>query len=491
MRIKITSLALVLTLFASYIFSISPLQEKFVDYLAASLIRAEGDVNVYYVKDGKRHWIDSPELFKAHALPWKEVQVLPRGDITKYEEGERVDEQSTVILPGEEELLPDLVVFPPRELHLKENKSRLLLLFSTTAWNKGKGPLELLPGKASIIDGEELIDVFNRVYRKNGEYRDKLVGNFKWHDARGHNHYHLNDFADYTLDLIDGASGIPTMKEKTSFCVLDEIKVNLSLRGAPKIAQFPKCPKSRQGLSVGWGDDYEYDLAGQNFDITDFAPGIYRLTFEVNPRNRFVESRADNNKSFAIVRLDPQNKKFEVIVTTAAFEGASAFANGSLLRSEKDGRVYMIHNNKKRLLRGEEAVNLYRSLIGILDAPESILEVLPYGNLVRANDGKVYALNDFGYKRHIQNAEIFESYNLSWADVADISAKELEFYKDSRVVRVDGEGTFYHINGNILEQISYIDAFYTNGFSKEEVQIINRTDFQTYKIGEGVIGAIE
>lgn len=491
MKIKILPLALVLTLFASYVFSITPLHDKFVSYLYATLIRAEDDYKVYYLKDGERHWIDSPELFKVHALPWKEVQVVPRANIAKFGEGEKITEQSTIILPGEEELLPDLVLFPPRELHMKESKGRLLLLFSTTAWNKGRGPLELLPGKASIIDGEELIDVSNRVYRKNGEYRDKLVGNFKWHDARGHNHYHLSDFADYTFESIDGASGSPTMKEKTSFCVLDEVKINLSLPGAPKIAQFPKCPKNRQGISVGWGDDYEFDIAGQNFDVTDFAPGIYRLMFEVNPRNRFVESRADNNKSFAIVRLDPPNKKFEVVIAATAFEGASSFPNGTLLRSQADGRIYVITNNKKRLLHGDGVVNLYNPPLSILDVPESILEVLPYNNLVRSNDGKVYALNDAGYKRHIRNAEIFVSYNLSWQDVADISAEELATYKDSRIVRIDGGERFYYLNGDILQPISYIDAFYANNFSKDEVHIVNRTDFETYKIGEDAAGVVK
>ncbi len=477
-------LALVITLLASYIFAITSLEDKLISYLAASLIRAEGDYKVYYVEGGKRHWVDSPELFKVHALPWKEVQTVPKSKLGGYAEGEKVTASSTVILTGEEEKLPDLVVFPARELHLKESKGRLLLMFSTTFWNLGRGALELLPGKTSIIDGEERTDVFNRIYRENGEYRDKLVGNFQWHDAKGHNHYHYSDFADYILARLNenGSEELPTMKEKVSYCVLDEMKINLGLPGAPKKPEFPKCSKDRQGLSVGWADDYEYDIAGQNFDITDLPAGQYSLIFVANPRNRFVELRTDNNKSFAILNLDPANKKMEIVARTAAFEAASTFPNGMLIQSEEDKKVYYIHNNKKRWLRGG-APQATGQASDIYILPQSIIDLIPYNNLV-SYSGKVYALNDAGYIRHIRNSEIFSSYNLSWDDVADISFKEFADYKNSRLVRVDGEGSFYYISGDTLQQISYIDAFYKNdfNFSKDEVQTINKADFASYKL---------
>jgi hypothetical protein len=49
------------------------------------------------------------------------------------------------------------------------------------------------------------------------------------------------------------------------------------------------------GLSVGWGDVYQWSLPGQYIDITDLPPGTYRLRAVADPSHWFVEQ--DNTRN--------------------------------------------------------------------------------------------------------------------------------------------------------------------------------------------------
>src|SRR5690606_35651816 len=102
------------------------------------------------------------------------------------------------LVRGERELLPDLVPLPPRDLVLTETKNGVLLSFSTIYYNQGDGPLELRADPATTdIPGDVERNVFQRIYREDGTYRDRQAGTFLWHAP--HLHYHFADFVVYDL----------------------------------------------------------------------------------------------------------------------------------------------------------------------------------------------------------------------------------------------------------------------------------------------------
>ncbi len=168
---------------------------------------------------------------------------------------------------------------------------------------------------------------------------------------------------------------------------------------------------------------------------------------------------------------------------------AASYSNGTLIRADGDYKVFVIHNNKKRWLRNEAIFNSYKnSWDKIVVLPKATVDAIPYNNLIRADGTKVYALNDLGYKRHIFNPDIFDSYGLSWADVADISQTEFSYYPDCNIIRQDGDEKVYYIEGTTRRWIKTIEAFYANNFNWEALQIINAYDMNHYTLGPEITG---
>jgi hypothetical protein len=66
----------------------------------------------------------------------------------------------------------------------------------------------------------------------------------------------------------------------------------------------------REGISIGWGDNYSPHLEGQEFEITSLAPGRYVLVHRVNLGSDFVESTyTDNVASMAFDLSWPRDRK--------------------------------------------------------------------------------------------------------------------------------------------------------------------------------------
>jgi hypothetical protein len=96
------------------------------------------------------------------------------------------------------------------------------------------------------------------------------VGTLKYHAARGHEHWHLLQFAGYSLR--SAATGRVVRGRKQSFCLLPTDAVDLTVARANWLAQgwqltsacgAPSAIWVRQTLPVGWGDTYSAQLPGQ------------------------------------------------------------------------------------------------------------------------------------------------------------------------------------------------------------------------------------
>lgn len=203
-------------------------------------------------------------------------------------------------------LPPNLKALPASDISVVTNLAGdPELRFSSSSWNAGLGPLELIAGE--VAQGRQ--NVYQRIYSGGGSFTDLLAGNFVWHE--GHNHFHFEDYALYTLQAVKGKSR--RSSTKTSFCVMDNTAVDLGLPGAPPAAVYAQCGNSAQGMSVGWGDTYGSHLAGQEISLKRFKSGDYRLIIEADPKNRLLETDETDNVSCVLLRIDMRRRTATVL----------------------------------------------------------------------------------------------------------------------------------------------------------------------------------
>ena len=202
------------------------------------------------------------------------------------------------------ELRPNLQPLPAGNVELVGG---ITLLFSTTSWNSGTGPLELRAGET----GSAGQNVYQRVYLSDGGFYDTLAGTFVWHPL--HNHFHFEDYALYTLQPFDAPGGSARTSSKTTFCVMDTTPVNLGLPGAPGGPVYSTCGNTIQGMSVGWGDTYGSFLAGQSIDFTGNPSGDYKLSIEIDPKKRIIEASETDNISCVLLRINVSHSTATVL----------------------------------------------------------------------------------------------------------------------------------------------------------------------------------
>lgn len=193
------------------------------------------------------------------------------------------------------DLVPNIEALPAFSIGLDSTGSRLL--FSTETWNSGAGPLELRAGSGSSA-GQ---NVYQRIYRSDGSFSDRLAGTFTFHPE--HSHFHFDQYAEYRLQPAGAPGASDRISAKTTFCVMDTDLVDGSLPGAPSQPRYASCSATVQGMSVGWGDTYVRTLAGQSIDVSGLPEGDYRLVILADPRNRLVETNESDNSSCVLIHL--------------------------------------------------------------------------------------------------------------------------------------------------------------------------------------------
>jgi hypothetical protein len=249
-------------------------------------------------------------------------------------------------------LLPDLVALPQQNVtfgppfdifddpvppgstchqsEIDENDAQTCLRFDQVLGNIGAGALDIrfdqAAGSEPVDDAE--VPVRQRIYRSDGTFTEIPSGNVHWHAI--HHHFHFDGFAQSELWPIDASGGragsapIAT-GDKVSFCIATT-NINplyWGVRGfGPDAYPAPNCldPEStsggldhyKQGMSVGWTDEYNWFLPGQYVEVTGVPDGTYILDTTVDPTSRLIESDKTNNCGSVRVRLsgmgtaDPQ-----------------------------------------------------------------------------------------------------------------------------------------------------------------------------------------
>jgi hypothetical protein len=209
-----------------------------------------------------------------------------------------------------ERLLPDLDQETPTELILTKGRHGWRLGFRSAVRNIGDGPL--------IIDGHRVsrpqraMQADQTIMRTEGP-REVVKGVGQLHYVRSpdHQHWHLLGFDHYELRRPRGTRAI-VRDRKTGFCLGDRYEVTARTlpAKAPEPVYTSRCGLQspglfgiREGISVGYGDDYSANLEGQYLRLRGLRSGRYLLVHEVNADRRLVETSYENNTSSALLRI--------------------------------------------------------------------------------------------------------------------------------------------------------------------------------------------
>lgn len=105
------------------------------------------------------------------------------------------------------------------------------------------------------------------------------------------------------------------------------------------------------------------------------------------------------------------------------------------------------------------------------------------GSLIRAKGTSAVYIVKGKYRRHISDAKIFGMYgHLGFADVADLSGDELNLYRESKLIRLDGDPKVYEIAPDKTKKWLNITAeeFLSRGHSFDSVYTVNEKEFDFF-----------
>jgi subtilisin-like proprotein convertase family protein len=225
-----------------------------------------------------------------------------------------------------------------------QHESFRRLQVTNSCANIGFGPMELI-GTGLWFCGDSLVSgpglcpdstyrkqqVKQRVYIKRDglayfDYIDTIVGLMQFHSALGHNHLHIDDWAQNSIRL-RGPETDPSQwpvvgtGQKVSFCLYDHLECGTSFRNCEYDtslylyadihnnglgAGYATCGASVQGISVGYSDVYDWMLEGQDIHFDTICNGDYYLVSEFDPTHRFVDNDRSNNVTVVPVHLRQQ-----------------------------------------------------------------------------------------------------------------------------------------------------------------------------------------
>lgn len=214
------------------------------------------------------------------------------------------------VSPEGARLLPDLDQEPPSGLILTRGAHGWRLGFNSAVRNIGAGPLIIHGHRQSYT--ERTMDAAQMIRRTAGRREVvKSVGRLRYTRSPDHEHWHLLGFDHYELRRPSGARAL-VRDRKSGFCLGDRYLVtDPVLPARPRESVYrsrcglerPGLMGVREGISVGYGDDYTANLEGQYLRLTGLRRGRYLLVHRVNEDRRLLESSYANNASSSLLRL--------------------------------------------------------------------------------------------------------------------------------------------------------------------------------------------
>jgi hypothetical protein len=210
-------------------------------------------------------------------------------------------------------LLPDLDQAAPSQLVVTLGGTKAhpsyLLGFRSAVTNIGEGPLVIdgrREGRSRTMVADQLI-----ARESGGEAVAPGIGQFSYVRSPDHQHWHLHGFDHYELRRAGTTAAVLVRDRKTGFCLGDRYKVLEPLVVAALQPQYvtrcglshPGLNRIREGISVGYGDDYVATLEYQSLPLDGLSDGRYVLVHRANADGRLRETRYDNNAASLLLDL--------------------------------------------------------------------------------------------------------------------------------------------------------------------------------------------
>lgn len=233
------------------------------------------------------------------------------------------------------DLLPDLVALPTVSLYVggvqdfyvtndkevvygcqphevandKPTPSRCLR-FDTRVANLGAGALELHFHADEIATSR---GVTQRLYAKDGSYRDVPAGSYEYDPT--HQHFHYYDFAVASLWRSDARARRLDKQplrtgHKAGFCLEDvyPYRTGPQQKYTGKQSCYPTAVDGTQvsqvnGVSVNWVDVYDLSIPHQYIEVSGVADGYYLLQIAIDPLRRLRETTTKDNVVWQLIRL--------------------------------------------------------------------------------------------------------------------------------------------------------------------------------------------
>jgi hypothetical protein len=209
-------------------------------------------------------------------------------------------------LPDLEQELPASLVVTRAEP--SPGLSEYRLGFRSAVGNVGRGPL-VIDGHRSGTDLTTMV-ADQAVERADGpRERIRDVGRLRFVVSPSHRHWHLLGFERYELRR-PGSRTALVEDRKTGFCLGDRYAVRGRAAPSSPPVFTSRCGLGqtellgiREGISVGYGDDYVAGLEGQFLPLTGLRDGRYVLVHRVNVDRRIRERRYGNDAASLLLRL--------------------------------------------------------------------------------------------------------------------------------------------------------------------------------------------
>jgi hypothetical protein len=202
---------------------------------------------------------------------------------------------------------PDMGMAPLGSILVgQDDAGRSFLRFSATLVNVGPGPA-IVAAHRDLPFRDDWI-VVQRVEDGAGGYSEREMGARLIFGGDGHDHWHIVGAEAHQLETLEG--DIVGGLVKSGFCFFDNVNYRTTLPGAPPAAAHASTECGGRfdrdiamGLSVGWGDEYQWYLLDQTIEITGVPDGRYRLRAIADPADQLEESDETNNDTWTVVEL--------------------------------------------------------------------------------------------------------------------------------------------------------------------------------------------
>jgi hypothetical protein len=216
-------------------------------------------------------------------------------------------------------MLPNLVMEPLAEWRIEYNDDdRRLLRVTTIFSNYGVGPMELIGRRTDA--NQPVMDMTQIVYLPGGGTVEVPTAVNAEYAGDGHNHWHTQRAVTMELSSVLDP-GTVRYGSKIDFCFFDNMRTNAAVRGSPSsgVYRFAWCGEPddlsvRMGLSLGWGDRYQWSFPYQWIDITGIPGGTYTLRATADKPNDFLETDDTDNCTISRIQIPAAGEGQIVVV---------------------------------------------------------------------------------------------------------------------------------------------------------------------------------